>query len=142
MDAQLETDVQTLRESFRRLVPKADTLAQNFYDLLFERFPHLLVLFEGVRFDEQRRKLMRALALIVRHIERPDFMRPYLQGLGALHLAYGVEADHYPAFGQCLVDALSQTAGKSWNAREEQAWRSAIRVISETMLAGADKVGR
>src|SRR6185312_5309917 len=109
----MNTDIHVLRESFRRLGPHGELLAQTFYDTLFARFPQLLDLFAGVQFDEQRRKLLRALALIVSHMERPEFMRPYLQGLGALHVAYGVTADHYPVFGDCLLAALRQVAGES-----------------------------
>src|SRR5262245_6840034 len=100
----MSTDIHTLRDSFRRLAPKEDLLAQTFYDALFARYPELIGLFTGVCFEEQQRKLLRALALIVRHMERPEFMRPYLQGLGALHVAYGVTPDHYPAFGDCLLE--------------------------------------
>jgi hemoglobin-like flavoprotein len=137
----MDTDIQTLRHSFRRIVPRADALSQSFYDNLFERYPDILPLFDGVRFDEQRKKLVRALALIVRHIEQPDFLRPYLQGLGAIHVAYGVAPEHYPAVGECLLAALAQTEGKSWSAAEEVAWKGAIQLIAETMLAGAAKMG-
>jgi hemoglobin-like flavoprotein len=73
-------------------------------------------------------------------MERPEFVRPYLQGLGALHVAYGVTAEHYPAFGECLLDALRQVAGDTWTEPEERAWRGAVVVISEAMLLGASRV--
>jgi hemoglobin-like flavoprotein len=130
-------DIQTLRASHRRFAPKEDALASRFYEVLFERYPHMLSLFEHVRWDEQRAKLTRALALIVRHIENPEFMRPYLKGLGAIHVAYGVLPEHYPAFGECLLVALRATAGSAWSEQEERAWRGAADVIAEIMSAGA-----
>jgi hemoglobin-like flavoprotein len=136
----MDTDIQTLRYSFRRLQPRADALAQCFYDTLFERYPEVEPLFEGVRIDEQRKKLLRALALVVRHLEQPDFLRAYLQGLGAIHLAYGVTPEHYPAVSECLMAALAQTAGNSWSEAEESAWKGAFALISETMLAGAARM--
>ena len=136
----MESDIQMLRDSFRRLTPRADRLANNFYDALFDRYPSTLPLFAGVRFDEQKRKLLRSLALVVRHIEQPDFLDAYLQGLGAIHVAYGVRAEHYPAVGECLLFALAETAGKTWSANEEAVWRRAFGMISETMLAGAAKM--
>ena len=137
----MDTDIQTLRCSFRRLAPRADSLAQCFYDMLFSRHPEVLPLFEGVRFDEQRKKLVRALALVVRHLEQPDFLRAYLQGLGAIHLAYGVAPEHYHAVGECLLAALAETAGSSWSAAEAAAWQGAFELISEAMLSGAVKAG-
>jgi hemoglobin-like flavoprotein len=133
-------DLQVLRDSFNRLAPRADALAQTFYVTLFERHPDVVPLFDGVQFDDQRRKLVRALALVVRHLEQPDFLRAYLHGLGAIHLAYGVVPAHYDAVGECLLAALAQTAGKSWSAEEDAAWRAAFALISDAMLAGAAKV--
>jgi hemoglobin-like flavoprotein len=136
----MSVDIQLLRDSFRKFVPRADALAQTFYDTLFDRYPEVLPLFDGVRFDEQRSKLVRALALVVRHLEQPDFLRAYLQGLGAIHLAYGVAPAHYHAVRECLLSALAQTAGKRWSADEEAAWRHALELIADAMLAGAVNV--
>jgi nitric oxide dioxygenase len=137
MDIQLDT----LRESFRRLIPRSDALAQRFYDTLFERYPETLALFEGVCFDDQKRKLVRSLALVVRHMEHPDFLRAYLRGLGAIHVAYGVRAAHYPMVAESLLHALAATAGPGWSADEEAAWRGAFTLIAESMLAGAARLG-
>jgi hemoglobin-like flavoprotein len=136
----MNTDIQILRDSFHRLAPRADALAQSFYDTLFERHPHLRSLFDGVHFDQQRTKLVRALALIVRHLEQPDFLRAYLHGLGAIHLAYGVAPEHYGAVGECLLSALAHTSGKSWSEAEEAAWKGAFALISDAMLTGAARV--
>ena len=140
-DLTMDTDIETLRYSFRRLSPRADALAQHFYDTLFTRHPEVLPLFAGVDFDDQRRKLVRALALVVRHLEQPDFLRAYLQGLGAIHLAYGVAPEHYRAVSECLIASLAHTAGSTWSEAEAAAWRTALDDISRTMLAGASRVG-
>ena len=137
MDIQLDT----LRESFRRLIPRSDALAQRFYDTLFQRYPATQALFEGVCFDDQKRKLVRALALVVRHLEHPDFLRAYLQGLGAIHVAYGVEPAHYPLVAECLLSALAATAGPGWSADEEAAWKGALTLIADAMLKGAARLG-
>jgi hemoglobin-like flavoprotein len=137
----MTTDIQTLRSSFRRLSPRADALTHCFYDTLFTRHPEVLPLFEGTNFDDQRKKLMRALALVVRHLEQPDFLRAYLHGLGAIHLAYGVATEHYAAVGECLLTALADTAGSSWSDAEQAAWQGAFTLISEAMLTGAARLG-
>ncbi|APR83214.1 flavohemoprotein [Minicystis rosea] len=137
----MDNDLQTIRDSFRRLIPRADLLAQRFYDTLFTRQPETRALFEGVLFEDQKRRLVRALALVVRNMERPEFLRPYLHGLGAIHVAYGVRNESYPVFAECLLEALAATAGPSWSRAEEAVWSDAIRLISNAMLAGASKVG-
>jgi hemoglobin-like flavoprotein len=136
----MDIDVKTLNESYRKLAPRADELAQTFYDTLFARHPELLPLFDGVRFDDQKRKLIRALSLVVGHIERPDFLRPYLHGLGALHVAYGVRSEHYPAVADALLSALAATAGHGWSGEEAAAWSAALGLIAEAMLRGAERI--
>jgi hemoglobin-like flavoprotein len=136
----MDIDQKTLTESFRRLAPRADQLAQTFYDTLFARHPELALLFDGVRLDDQKRKLVRALSLVVGHVERPEFLRPYLQGLGALHVAYGVRGEHYPLVADCLLAALAETAGHGWTGEEARAWERALGRIAEAMLVGAERV--
>ncbi len=133
----MDTDIQTLRWSYRRLSPRVDALAQCFYDPLFARHPEVRPLFDGARLEDQRKKLARALALVVRHLEEPDFLHAYLQGLGAIHLAYGVRPEHYGAVIACLIDALADTAGSTWTEAEQAAWQGALELISRTMLNGA-----
>ena len=137
----MDTDIHTLRWSFRRLSPRADTLAERFYSILFARYPGVRPLFDGIGIEDQQRKLLRALALVVRHLEEPHFLRAYLQGLGAIHLAYGVAPEQYGAVGECMMAALAETAGSTWTDAEQTAWQSALKLISETMLAGAAALG-
>ncbi len=70
----------------------------------------------------------------------PTSCARYLQGLGAIHLAYGVVPSHYDAVGDSLLAALAQTAGKSWSEEEAEAWRGAFALIADAMLAGATKM--
>lgn len=135
-------DVAKLQQSFRKLTPKADLLAINFYDTLFDRHPETLTLFSNTRFPEQREKLIRSLALVIRNIERPEFLAAYLKGLGAIHVAYGVKREHYELMGDCLVSALAITAGRFWDTELEQVWREAYQMIADMMLDGADQVGK
>lgn len=136
----MDIDTKTVSDSYRRLVPRADQLAQSFYDTLFTRHPEIAPLFDGVPMDDQKRKLVRALSLVVGHMQRPEFLRPYLQGLGALHVAYGVRSEHYPLVVECLLTALAETAGCEWSREEADAWRAALRVIADAMLVGAARV--
>ena len=137
----MDSDLNALRCSFRRLSPHADRLAERFYATLFARYPAVRSLFAGVSLEDQQKKLVRALALIVRHLEEPHFLRAYLQGLGAIHVAYGVVTAHYGAVGECLLAALAETAGSTWTEAERAAWQGALSSIAETMLAGAAALG-
>ena len=126
-----------LRDSFKAISHKADELSSCFYDTLFTRYPAVRPLFGSARMDEQRRKLIRSIALVLRNLEAPDKLAPYLQGLGRMHVAYGALPDHYPAVGECLLFALSETAGDAWNDELNDAWGEAYGAISGLMLEGA-----
>jgi hemoglobin-like flavoprotein len=133
-------DVETIRSSYRRLSPRGEEIARHFYATLFVRHPEVRPLFEGVDMEQQHKKLMRALALVVRHLEQPDFLRAYLQGLGAIHVAYGVSNEQYRGVCACLLDALAYAGGDAWTPEEDAAWQAALETISETMVAGAAKL--
>jgi hemoglobin-like flavoprotein len=130
-------DIHTLRWSFRRLSSRADSVANRFDELLLARHPEVRSLFEGVSTGEQRRKLVRALALVVRHLEEPHFLQAYLRGLGAIHMANGVTALQYGAVTECLIDALAEVAGSTWTEGERAAWQDALESVVATMIAGA-----
>lgn len=129
-------EVELLRDSFKLLTPKAEQLATTFYELLFQRYPDVQPLFAGVRFDEQKKKLVRALALIVKNLEKPEYLRAYLGGLGQMHVAYGATPAFYPAVGECLLAALETTAGSRWNEELTKAWAEAYGAVVDLMLAG------
>ncbi len=129
--------VDLLRESFKAVSPKADELVANFYELLFTRYPQVKPLFDTSRIGEQKNKLLRALSLIVTHVDRPEYLAPYLQGLGRMHVAYGTMDQHYPAVGECLLAALEKTSGPAWSAELNQAWAAAYGVVAKLMMDGA-----
>ncbi len=132
-------DPAVLRESFKAISHKAEELSITFYDTLFTRYPAVRPLFDETRMPEQRRKLIRSIAMVLRNLEAPEKLAPYLQGLGRMHVAYGAVPDHYPAVGECLLAALAETAGPAWNDDLNSAWAEAYGAISDLMLAGANQ---
>ena len=107
----MSLDVRTLKESFQLLAPQADLLADRFYDRLFHDYPELQVLFEGVEFPEQKRKLIQSLTVIVRSLEKPEQLTSYLKDLGIRHDDYGVSEDDYLPVGVTLLTVMSELAG-------------------------------
>ena len=129
--------VKLLRDSFNAVAPSAEKLATVFYRILFERYPSVKPLFGDVNMREQRRKLVQALALVVRNLERPEQLTSALKDLGRRHVEYGAVAEHYPAVGECLLAALAEVAGPAWTPELTRAWADAYGVIAEIALTGA-----
>lgn len=67
----MDLNVTALRESFELVAPRADQLAERFYEKLFEDYPDLLRYFTHTDFSEQRGKLIQALVLVLKSLESP-----------------------------------------------------------------------
>lgn len=125
-----------LETSFRAIAGRADLLVERFYDRLFRRAPGVRPLFP-TDMTEQRRKLVAALAFVVQHLRSPDEVLPRLRQLGAKHVEYGAQAEHYPVVCEELVLAMGEVAAESWDEEIERDWRNALHLVSAAMLAGA-----
>ena len=127
-------NVELLESSFKLLAPRADELAQRFYDELFRRHPKVRPLFAGTSMEEQRRKLVAALTLVVNSLRKPAALKRALEDLGAKHERYGAEPAHYEAVAATLIDVMAELAGEAWTPDIQEAWENALQAIAETML--------
>ena len=66
-----------------------------------------------------------------------DAVVPTLKKLGARHVAYGAEAEHYPVVGTVLIGAMAEVAGDAWKRRYTRAWETAFGVVAGAMIEGA-----
>ena len=130
-------NVQLLQDSLKAVSHKGEDLVAHFYDTLFSRYPAVRPLFDGVRMPEQKQKLLRSLVLVVRNLEKPEVLVPYLQGLGRMHVAYGAQDAHYDAVGECLLESLEKVAGPLWSDELKTAWADAYGAIAALMKQGA-----
>src|SRR6185295_20184125 len=85
------TDDQVLlvQNSFRLVVPIADTAAELFYARVFQLDPSLRALFPAAMAD-QRRKLMQMLSVVIGSLRYVDDLAPAIEALGRRHANYGV----------------------------------------------------
>jgi hemoglobin-like flavoprotein len=130
-------NVTLLRTSFAALTPRATELVDRFYAILFERYPQVRPLFAHTNFPEQKKHLVQALALVVANLEKGDFLKSTLGGLGAKHVRYGVRDEHYAAVGECLLAAMAEIAGTIWTDELRREWTGAYGAVASMMQAGA-----
>jgi hemoglobin-like flavoprotein len=104
--------IKLVQDSFRQVVPIAETAAQLFYARLFELDPDLELLFKG-NLTEQGRKLMQMLGLAVSSLDRMEQLLPVVRSLGTRHVGYGVQDKDYDTVGQALLWTLQ----KGWARR-------------------------
>ncbi len=132
-------DIDLIENSFAAVAPKADDLTEIFYRNLFADYPEVKPLFANVNIVEQRKKLLAALKLAVANLRKPEILVPILEEMGARHVDYGAQEEHYPAVGSTLLKTLAEVAGDLWNDEMNAAWGELYGEIQNHMLAGAAK---
>ena len=96
-----------VQDSFRKVVPIAATVADLFYDRLFEIAPDVRPLFPD-DLKEQKKKLVAMLATAVTNLHQIETIAPAVADLGKRHAAYGVKLEHYEPVGAALLWTLEQ----------------------------------
>ena len=133
------TQKRLVQDSFGLVVPIASTAAALFYQRLFEIDPTVRPMFKG-DIGEQGKKLMQALALAVKSLDRPEALMPVLQGLGSRHARFGVTDAHYDTVGAALIWTLEKGLGDRFTADVREAWVAVYDVVATTMKGAANEV--
>jgi len=135
----LGLDVETLEASFNLLVPQAENLVTQFYNKLFEQHPDVVPMFKNTTQEEQQKKLLAALNLVIKNIRKPDVLTEALNSLGSKHQSYGAEPAHYAAVAATLISVMQAMAGDAWTKQMQSAWEHALSTIADVMLAAYEK---
>ena len=135
----MSLDLEALETSFDLVAPRGDELMDVFYRRLFEAAPAVQPLFP-TDLRRQKSMLLGALVLLRKSLRDLNAIVPKLRELGARHVAYGAQPEHYPVVGAVLIASLAEIAGDAWSPQFEQAWAAAYDVVAATMLDGAGRV--
>jgi hemoglobin-like flavoprotein len=128
--------IQLVQESFAKVAPISGQAAVLFYDRLFEIAPDVRAMFPA-NMTEQRKKLMATLAVVVGGLSKLDTVLPAASALAKKHVAYGVQASHYPIVGAALLWTLEQGLGEGWTPELASAWVEAYGTLSSFMIGEA-----
>ena len=112
-------------------------LAYAFYDRLFELEPGTRSIFRG-DLAMHAPRLMGMLHAIPFAVELPEETREVLREMGAEHLRMGVQVEHYEPMMHALVDALRDTAGRSWDDAAASAWWRLLGFAKTEIIAGRE----
>src|SRR5215467_6757196 len=103
-----------LETSFQQIAPRGEAFVTAFYDRLFTNYPQTRAFFASTNMQEQRKKLLGALILVIQNLRKPEVLTSALKGLGQRHVAYGVRPEHYPIVGAILLETFSDVLGERW----------------------------
>jgi hemoglobin-like flavoprotein len=124
-----------VQDSFRKVMPIADTAASMFYARLFELDPSLKNLFKG-DMKKQGMMLMSMIASAVRGLTDPNALIPVLHALGRRHSGYGVVDAHYTTVATALLWTLEKGLGDEFTAETREAWIAAYSMMASVMQQG------
>jgi hemoglobin-like flavoprotein len=133
----MHLDTKTLETTFDLVAPRGEELMDVFYARLFATAPAVKPLFAGTDLVRQKAMLLTTLVLLRKSLHNLDAIIPTLRALGARHVGYGAEPEHYAVVGQVLIASLAEIAGEAWRPEHELAWAAAFEVITDAMLSGA-----
>ena len=131
-------DLEALETSFDLIAPRGDELVDVFYSRLFTTAPAVVPLFAATDLPRQKTMLLGTLVLLRKSLRNLDAIIPKLRELGARHVAYGAQPEHYPIVGEALLASLAEVAGSAWRPEYERAWEDAFVVVAGTMMEGAE----
>ncbi len=132
----MEDDIRRIRKTWAAAVGANDIVGTIFYRNLFQVAPETRGLFPD-DIDPQGRKLVLTLSWILDHVEDSSTLIPAAEDLARRHVAYGVQADHYPIVGEVLINTLKDTLGGDFTDEDVGAWVRIYSDLSQTMTAAA-----
>src|SRR5699024_4009704 len=109
------------RETWAVAEPQSDEVARFFYGMLFSLAPETRDLF-AVNMDVQRSRLLLALVHVIKMMDRPEEVAPFLHQLGRDHRKFGVVTNHYEAVKTTLLASVKKHIGEAWTQPVERAW--------------------
>jgi nitric oxide dioxygenase len=128
--------VALVQQSFEKAAVLGDKVAEIFYAELFAIDPSLRTMFKG-DMGEQRKKLLSALALVVRSLHEPEKILNPVKKLAVKHLDYGVQPEHYTSVGNALLRTLKKGLGSEFTPELCDAWVEAFRMLAKVMKEAA-----
>lgn len=133
-----EKDIDLVQSSFKKVAPIADKAAEIFYARLFELNPELKKLFK-IDLNEQGKKLMATLGLVVSGLKNLEKIVPAAEALAVKHVGYGVKEEDYTVVGNALLYTLKTGLGNDFTPEVRAAWVAAYTLLSRTMKEAARK---
>ena len=128
--------VKAIQESFAKVAPISEQAAALFYGRLFEIAPTVKPLFRG-DMQEQGRKLMATLGLVVDGLSNLESVLPAASRLAKRHVDYGVKPAQYEPVGAALLWTLQRGLGDQWTPELSAAWTAAYTILSDYMIGEA-----
>ena len=133
---QLRADAEVLSVSFAAAAADPRGFAARFYARLFELAPAARELFPA-ELQSQQEKFAQTIATIIGFVDDPATLIGGLRQLGARHVAYGTQPQHYALVGEALLWSLERAHPGGLPGDARAAWLRLYGWIVSEMIQGA-----
>jgi hemoglobin-like flavoprotein len=121
-----------IRDSFRRIEPARELVAQLFFLKLFRLDPTLRKRFDGP-IEVQARKFAAGMKLMIVSLGQEDGLVPTLKLLGARHRQIGIKPRYYRTMAQSLIWTLEQSLEDEFTRETKEAWNTLLRHLTRVL---------
>ena len=128
--------VALVQNSFEKVATLGVQVAEIFYAELFAIDPSLRAMFPP-DLTAQHKKLLSALAMVVRGLHTPEKILNAAESLAVKHLDYNVKPVHYTYVGNALLRTLKKGLGDEFTPELCDAWTDAFRMLARVMKDAA-----
>ena len=127
--------IERLEGSFKPLAARGPELVDRFYAHLFAENPGVRPLFP-TDISGQKKKLLASIVLVIQNLRSPEKLSQPLQEMGARHVSYGTQPEHYPIVRDTLIGVMKDMSGPAWSEQLSADWRAALDLVASVMLEG------
>lgn len=119
-----------------------EAITRHFYRLLFTQHPEVKAFFNEAHQSQgtQARALAGAVLAYAAHIDRLHEIAPALPRIIQKHAALGVQPEHYPIVGGCLLQAVREVLGEAATDEILAAWGEAYQALADLLIAAEEEV--
>jgi len=121
-----------IRQSYAKIEPAIDLVAQVFFRKLFALDSSLRAKFSGP-IEIQTRKFTAAMKLTMITLSQDEELTPTLKLLGARHRQLGIRTRHYRMMAKALIWTLEQSLEKGFTRETRAAWSALLDRITRSL---------
>ena len=121
-----------IRESYAKIEPAIDLVAQVFFRKLFALDSSLRAKFSGP-IEIQTRKFTAAMKLTMITLSQDEELTPTLKLLGARHRQLGIRTRHYRMMAKALIWTLEQSLEKGFTRETRAAWSALLDRVTRSL---------
>ena len=115
------------------LKQQGDAITARMYELLFEKYPQVKLLFANAP-DNQSKILTQSIIAYSEHIDDLSALSSALEQIARKHVAVGVQPEYYPLVGESLLQAFREILDESITDEIISAWQEAYFFLAEQLI--------